>query len=221
MKDLIHKINSELLKEVELRSVNGSDPIVVKGIPEAWSLIGAGNYAAVFCHHDFPKHAVKIYADGRGGIEEEKLVYKELGKHESFSECYYYGSNYLVLKRLKGITLYDCLRKGIHIPEKVIEDIDDAIDYARSRGLHPHDIHFKNLMMYEGRGIIVDVSDFLKDEYCPLWHDSKKFYYKVYRRIPFIVPIPELLLNKTRKIYRLYKSFRKVKKKYKYKCMDN
>ncbi|MCX7922912.1 MAG: serine/threonine protein kinase [Clostridia bacterium] len=211
MNELIDIIENQLLNEINLKSVNRYDPIVVESVPEDWVLMGNGNYAAVVYHRNYPDYAVKIYAEGREGIEEEKIVYEKLGKHKSFSECYHYGNNYLVLKRLKGTTLYDCLKKGIPIPEKVIKDIDNALDYAKSRGLYPHDIHFKNVMMNDGRGLIVDISDFLKKEYCPLWHDCKKFYYKVYKRLPFIIPLPDFFLNMGRKTYRFYK---KAKKKF-------
>jgi hypothetical protein len=77
-----------------------------------------------------------------------------------------------------GTTLYDCIRKGIQIPERVIKDIDSALNYARKRGLHPHDVHFKNVMMHESQGIVVDVSDFCHEEYCSLWKHCKKAYYK-------------------------------------------
>lgn len=52
------------------------------------------------------------------------------------------------------------MKQGILITEQAIRDIDIALDYARSRGLHPHDVHAKNVMVNDGRGLIVDVSDF-------------------------------------------------------------
>ena len=84
---------------------------------------------------------IKVYAPGRPGLTEEVEVYRRLGIHPAFSQCLYAGENFLVLKRLYGTTLYDCLHKGIPIPEQVIQDIDDALHYARSRGLFPHDVH--------------------------------------------------------------------------------
>lgn len=209
MNEYIYIIENELIKEIKIKSVNPCDPVRVEYIPDNWILLGNGNYAVVVYHKDYPDYAVKIYAQGREGIEQEKIVYKKLGKNKYFSECYYFGDNYLILKRLRGKTLYDCLKKGIYIPEQVIKDIDNAISYAKKRELYPHDIHFKNVMLYNGRGIIIDISDFLKREYCPLWHDCKKFYYKVYKRSPIIVPMPNFFLNITRKVYRLYKKIRK------------
>ncbi|MDY6897261.1 MAG: serine/threonine protein kinase, partial [Cyanobacteriota bacterium] len=93
---------------------------------------------------------------------------------------------------------------GIRVPKQVIKDIDKALDYARSRGLFPHDVHARNVMMYEGRGLVVDISDFLQQEKCSKWDNVKKAYYWVY--LPFIYPlklkVPLSLLNSVRKGYR-------------------
>lgn len=102
------------------------------------------------------------------------------------------------------------MKKGIKIPEKVIKDIDEALEYARERGLNPHDVHGKNVMLdANGRGIVVDVSDFLKEEPCRMWYDLKKAYYKIY--LPYLhdkpYPIPDLLLNGIRKAYRIIRRF--------------
>lgn len=205
MKSFTQCVRSELLPRLAVRSVDPHEPIVVEDVPKPWRLLGAGNYAAVLMHPDEPGKVVKVYAEGRPGIEEEIEVYRRLGKHPAYSECYYAGETFLILKRLTGITLYECLRRGIRIPEQVIRDIDKALDYARRRGLNPHDVHGKNVMMIEGRGVVVDVSDFLNHTYCAMWDDLKKSYYALYKplllRRPF--PLPHALLNMLRKGYRL------------------
>ena len=66
------------------------------------------------------------------------------------------------MKRLKEITLYDAIHKGIKIPKQVILDINEALEYAREQGLTPCDVHGKNVMKKEG--YVVDVSDFLKQK---------------------------------------------------------
>lgn len=213
MDELIYNIENELLSNIKIESESPYDPVVVKYMPKDWKLIGCGNYAVVVYNNSYPKYAVKIYADGRPGIEDEKIVYKKLGENKGFSKCYCYGKNYLILKRLEGVTLYDCLKKGIEITKEAVDDIDCAIKYAKTRGLNPHDIHFKNVMIRNGTGMIVDVSDFLKKGECFLWRDCKKFYYKVYIKVPFVVPIPEFILNGCRKLYRVYKRY--IRKKYK------
>jgi hypothetical protein len=150
---------------------------------------------------------VKIYAPGRPGFTEELEVYRRLGSHPAFSECLYAGEGFLILKRLLGVTLYDCMHRGQRIPQQVIKDINQALDYARSRGLHPHDVHGRNVMMYAGRGLVVDVSDFLHEEECSAWDDLKKAYYWLYRPLlsPLRLRLPYFVLDIVRKLYRLYR----------------
>lgn len=197
-----------LLSDLALNSIDGANPVHVDVTPEGWGLLGAGNYAAVFMHGSFPEFAVKVYAPGREGWESECEVYRLIGEHPAYSMCYhagdYNGHYYLILKRLNGKTLYRCIIDGEAIPKKVIEDIDEALSYARTRGLHPHDVHGKNVMVKEGRGIVLDISDFLKEEPCQMWDDLKKAYHHIY--MPFLsrkpMPVPEWVLNGVRKGYR-------------------
>ncbi|MBW7475117.1 serine/threonine protein kinase [Paenibacillus oenotherae] len=205
-------MEKELLPGLVLESVHNGEPIVVRNAPEGWKKLGAGNYAAVFAHSDAEDVVVKVYAPGREGWEDEVEVYRRLGDHPAYSRCYYAGEwegrKYLVMKRLHGTTLYECVKQGIKIPKEVIDDIDAALDYARERGLHPHDVHGKNVMVADGRGIVVDVSDFLKTEPCLMWDDLKKAYNRFY--MPFLskapVPMPDWVMNSVRKGYRLFRS---------------
>ncbi|WP_448562832.1 serine/threonine protein kinase [Trichothermofontia sp.] len=207
MQSLIDRIYRDLLPVLHLESVDPHDPIVAHHVPPPWELLGAGNYAAVFAHPDSPAWVVKVYAPDRPGFEEEVEVYQRLGDHPAFSTCLYAQDRFLVLRRLRGITLYDCVRLGISIPPQVIRDIDAALAYARSRGLNPHDVHGRNVMMHEERGLVVDVSDFLHTEDCAAWEDLKRAYYWLYRPIiaPLRLRIPDWLLNGVRKGYRLFR----------------
>ena len=202
-----------LKKHISVVSNKSYDPVEVDHIPKPWVLIGKGNYASVFLHPDYPTLVVKIYAEGKKGYKKEVEVYRKLGKHKRYSECFYANDNFLILKYLKGITLYDSVHKGIKIPEKVIEDIDDALNYARKQGLRPHDIHGKNIMMYKGRGYVVDVSDFYKEDKCDKWEDLRKAYYKIYRYTFFYIsiPIPYIILNLVRKGYRIYRKIKNAR----------
>ncbi len=201
---LIEIIHQKLLPGLQIESVDPHDPVEVRYLPEEWRLLGKGNYAIVVYHPDYPNQVVKIYAPGRPGFEEEVEVYRRLGSHEAFSECLYARENFLVLKRLYGTTLYDCIHLGVRIPIKVIRDIDRALDYASRCGLHPHDIHGRNVMMHEGKGFVVDISDFLHEDTCSKWNNLKKAYYWFYR--PFLSPlklrIPYFVLDLVRKSYR-------------------
>ncbi len=216
---LIKSIDQELFPLLQLKSVYPHDPVEVYHIPYPWKLLGRGNYAAVFCHPDYPDLVVKIYAPGRPGFEEEVEVYRRLGSHPAFSECFYAHKGLLVLKRLYGVTLYDSIQRGLRIPKQVIRDIDAALDYARSRNLFPHDVHGRNVMMHEGRGLVVDISDFLHEEKCSKWDNLKRAYYWLYLPIlsPLGIRIPYFLLNFLRKSYRLgssvkviYRPFQKI-----------
>jgi hypothetical protein len=202
IEELIEQLEKELFPHLHIESVDPHNPVVVHRIPLPWKLLGAGNYAAVVTHPDFEELVIKVYAPGRPGIEEEVEVYRRLGSHPAYSECLHVGSHYLILRRLRGYTFYACLLRGIHIPKQAIEDIDAALDYARERGLHPHDVHGKNVMLQNGRGIVVDVSDFLKEDPCSMWDDVKAAYNRFYFPVFHKLPIPEHLLNMVRKSYR-------------------
>lgn len=196
------------LPEVEIISADSRDPVQVSHIPEGWKLLGAGNYAAVFEHPQAAGFAVKVYAPGRPGWERECEVYGKLGRHPAYSACYHAGmawdKPYLLLKKLSGTTLFNCLLEGKPIPETVIADIDEALNYARARGLNPRDVHGKNVMLSGGKGLVVDVSDFLEEGACTMWEDLKAAYERIYTPLlakrPF--PIPGWVLEGVRSGYR-------------------
>jgi hypothetical protein len=204
----IRLIENELLPGLVLGSDDPYDPIVVISRPDPWGVLGTGNYAAVFLHPDYSDWVVKVYGPGRPGIEEEVEVYRKLGSHPAYSECYHRGQGYLILRRLRGITLYDCLRRGIPIPRQAIEDVEAALEYAVSRGLFPHDVHGKNVMVLDNRGLVVDVSDFLKDECCEMWDDVRLAYDRYYRWPVTRIPVPDTILNLVRKMYRAWRKRR-------------
>lgn len=197
----------ELARLVKIESIKPHNPVVVSHIPQPWRLLGTGNYAAVFVRPEYPDVVVKIYASGRSGWAEEVQVYDKLGDRESFSQCFDAADNWLILKRLHGVTLYDCLHQGIKIPPKVIQDIDSALEYARSRGLTPHDVHGRNVMMFEGKGLVVDVSDFLDSSPCWAWQDLKKAYNWFYKLLLswHSLPLPYVFLDGIRTVYRYYR----------------
>ena len=205
--ELLLRIEQHLLPRLRLLSVDPHDPVRVLSLPEPWATVGCGNYAAVLHHPKHPSAVVKIYAPGRPGLELEAEVYRRIGRHPAFSQCFHACDRYLVLRRLQGVTLYDCLRRGIHIPVQAIIDIDAAIVYAEARGLHGHDVHGRNVMLDQGRGRIVDISDFLNPEPCHAWSDLRWAYRRIYRPLigPLGLPVPGPLLSGVRKGYRLFR----------------
>ena len=207
---LLERIHHQLLPELQLRSVDPHDPIRVLKLPQPWRILGCGNYAAVVHHPSHPELVVKVYAPGRPGLPDEAEVYRRIGDHPAFSQCFHVGGSFLVLRRLHGLTLYDCLRRGVMIPARAIDDVDRALAYAGTRGLHGHDVHGRNVMLHNGRGLIVDISDFLNPEPCTAWRDVRLAYYLLYR--PLIAPLrlraPARLLNGVRRGYRLYRRLR-------------
>lgn len=204
----VRTIEDSLLPDLHIESVDPHDPVVVRHTPRPWEFVGAGNYTAVFAHPEFPDWVVKVYAPGRPGLAEEAEVYRRLGAHRAYSHCLHVGQNYLVLKRLRGVTFYDCLRRGIRIPEQAIREIDEALAYARSRGLNPSDVHAKNVMLSDGHGLVADISDFGEPGSDTKWADLRRAYYRFY--LPTLgrwpIPVPEFLLNLTRKLYRFLKT---------------
>jgi hypothetical protein len=207
-------IGNELLPNIQLSTEDPFDPIIVRNFSNTWKTIGSGNYAGVFLHQSNPNWVVKVYGRKPEDLKKEVDVYKKLGKHESFSSLIDYGDNYLILRRIDGMNLFDAVVKGIRIPESVIRDVDEGIAYARSVGLNPFDVHGKNVVMSNGRGYIVDVSDFYKQGKCRKWDDLKKAYYKIY--LPLInkyhPPIPFFIVNSVRRGYRLYRKIKKGNK---------
>ncbi|MEM9766597.1 MAG: serine/threonine protein kinase, partial [Cyanobacteria bacterium P01_D01_bin.71] len=49
-----------LLPELRLTSLEPHNPVVVEFLPSPWQCLGAGNYAAVFWHPDYPEQVVKV-----------------------------------------------------------------------------------------------------------------------------------------------------------------
>lgn len=201
---LMPHIEQELLPSLQLVSLNPRDPVHVQVVPDPWQVIGTGNYAAVFVHPQFVDLVVKIYAPDRPGIQDEIQVYQQLGSHPTFSQCFYADDRFLILKRIHGITLYDCVHEGIFIPPIVIQDVDRALEYARQQGLRPHDVHGRNVMMSQGRGIVVDISDFLHEgRHSQAWSDLRWAYCRLYLPIfsRFCPKVPYFYLNLIRKLH--------------------
>jgi predicted Ser/Thr protein kinase len=189
------------LSKVKVTSNGKNDLVTVKGNSDKLQCIGVGTDAAVFRYIYVPHYAFKVFSNDKlEKIEIEIKVYLKLGLSEHFPVYYGRGSNFLVLSFEEGITLFDCLLKGVHIPEQVIQDVENARNYVLSRGLNPRDIHLKNIILHEGRAKLLDVSEYMKTGNDNRWEYLKKGYKEYYHLIDGKA-IPHWIIETVRKWY--------------------
>jgi hypothetical protein len=175
--------------------------VTVKSNSDKLQCIGVGTDAAVFRHIDAPSYAFKVFSlDKLRKMKKEKEVYSKLGHSEYFPIYYGGGFNFLVISFEEGITLYDCLLKGIHIPKQVIQDVDNARKHAQDRGLNPRDIHIKNILLFNGKAKLLDVSEYMKHGNDNRWEYLKEGYKKYYHLIDGKA-IPLWIIETVRKWY--------------------
>ncbi len=189
------------LCKVKVTSNGENELVTVKGNSDKFECIGVGTDAAVFRFVHTPNYAFKVYSNDKlGKIELETEVYLKLGKSEYFPEYYGRGINFLVISYEEGITLYDCLLKGIHIPKQVVEDVDSARNFVITRGLNPRDIHLKNILLHEGRAKLLDVSEYMKQGNDNRWEYLKEGYQEHYHLIDGKA-LPHWIIETVRKWY--------------------
>lgn len=194
------------LRRVKVSSTGENELVTLKGNSDAFECIGVGTDAAVFRFFHIPHLAFKVYSDDKLDKKDlETEVYLRLGHSEYFPEYYGRGSNFLVISYEEGITLHDCLLKGIHIPKQVIHDVDNARNYASKSGLNPRDIHLKNILLCRGRAKILDVSEYMKLGNDNRWEYLKEGYHEHYHLIDGKA-VPLWILETVRKWYNQKKS---------------
>ncbi|WP_235001546.1 serine/threonine protein kinase [Halobacillus sp. Marseille-P3879] len=176
----------------------------VKNIPEEFSLIGQGRSAAVFKVTGFRSLAIKVfYPEYKDLAFKEAAIYLKLEDHTYYPELIEYGEGYLVMEYLKGITFYDCLVNGTPITPSMVAMVDEALNYARARGLNPSDTHLKNIILTEDHNIkVIDVVRFTQSEECPHWSDLKKAYYSYYQKRYFPKRFAPLFIELIIRLYR-------------------
>ncbi|WP_167198403.1 serine/threonine protein kinase [Paenibacillus sp. BK720] len=189
----------EALKSIEVVGYENNKPVSVVGFSEDLRCIGIGTDAAVFYHSETPNYAYKVYtAQSLEKKDVEAGIYERLQGSPYFPRCYGTGSNYLVLSFEQGITLYDCLLQGIHVPEQVIRDVENAREFIRSQGMNPRDIHLKNVLLQDGRGKVLDVSEYCKDGNDSRWEHlvwSYKHFYPMISGVQIPLWILETITN--------------------------
>lgn len=194
------------LRRVQVSSTGENELVTLKGNSDAFECIGVGTDAAVFRFLQMPHLAFKVFSDDKLDKKDQEIeVYLKLGRSEYYPEYYGSGSNFLVISYEEGITLHDCLLKGIHIPQQVIHDVDNARYYASKKGLNPRDIHLKNILLHEGRAKILDVSEYMKSGNDNRWQYLKDGYHEHYHLIAGKA-IPLWILETVTKWYNQEKS---------------
>jgi hypothetical protein len=180
-----------LLRQIRIRASARNDPVAVDSLPAPLRLLGGGTDAIVVQHPGLPERAFKVYApETVGCLADEYEAYGRLAGSGYFAACLGRGDFYLVLSYEPGPTLYECLVQGIPVPEQVMADVEAARRYARRVGLHPKDIHLKNVLLQGNRARILDVSKYVApgDE-DRVWDHLAEGYRRFYpvirgRRIP-------------------------------------
>lgn len=183
----------EELRRLKITSTKNNELVTIGEYTQNLSCIGVGTDAAVFQLRIEPSIAFKVYAEDKiNTLEAEFQVYQMLGKSEWFPVLYGRGINYLVISYEEGMTLYDCLRTGTHIPKQVLIDVEEARNDCLRKGLNPRDIHLKNVLLQNGRAKLLDLSEYMKPGNDRRWDYLKQGYEEYYelidgKRIPFWV----------------------------------
>ena len=195
------KIIEKELSKVKVTSHGDNGLVTVEKTSDAFECVGVGTDAAVFRLIDNPNFAFKVFSnDKMYKIELESGVYLKLSQSDYYPVYYGKGPNFMVISYEEGVTLYDCLLKGIHIPRQVIADVDNARGHAIDRGLNPRDIHLKNILLHNGRAKIVDVSEYLKPGNDKRWEYLKEGYQEYYHLIDGKA-LPHWIIETVRKWY--------------------
>jgi hypothetical protein len=181
----------ESLRRIRIRAHASNEAVTIEWLPPVLRLVGYGTDAVVVSHPQLPGHVFKVYAPETAALaEDEYHCYQRLAGSPFFSSCPGRGDFYLVLSYEPGPTLYQCLVEGIPVTEQVMADVEAARRYARLVGLHPKDIHLKNVLVQDGRAKILDLSKYvLPGDDDPVWETLAEGYRRYYpmirgRRIP-------------------------------------
>jgi hypothetical protein len=181
----------QLLAAIRIRAFASNEPILIEDVPAQLRVLGSGTDAIVVQHPDHPEWAYKVYApETVGCLVDEYHAYQQLAGSPYFAGCLGTGDFYLVLTYEAGPTLYDCLVEGIPIPASAMADVEAARSYARQVGLHPKDVHLKNILLQGERARILDVSKYVAPgDADPVWDQLAQGYRRFYpllrgRRIP-------------------------------------
>lgn len=189
------------LSNIQVSKNGDNELVLIEGKSEVLECIGMGTDAAVFVYQPLPDYAYKLYAaEAIPKKLAEIEVYQALAGSTYFPVFYGSGERYVVISNESGITLYDCLIQGVPVPKQVIDDVEAARQFVRERGLNPRDIHLKNVLFQNGRGKVLDVSEYIQSGNDKRWEHLVWAYDNLY---PFIEgkKIPISILEAVKKRY--------------------
>ncbi|WP_080875307.1 serine/threonine protein kinase [Oceanobacillus timonensis] len=169
-------------------------------------LYGIGRSAAVFKIKKENRVIKIFYPQFKRTAMEEKQNYERLNGSNYYPAIYEAGVNYLVMDFMEGKTFFECLAKGIPLKPYHIKHVDNGLQYARSVGLNPSDIHLHNLILTNDDNVrIIDVARFSQEKICTQWDDLKCAYRQYYQRPFFPKKVPKWVMHTISKLYQLYK----------------
>ncbi|MCF6138637.1 protein kinase domain-containing protein [Pseudalkalibacillus berkeleyi] len=193
----MHPTTQQLTDQVSIQS----NQLIQK--PESYTLIGKGRSAFVF-KDEQTGYAIKIFfTEFEHLAKQEADIYTKLEGSPYYPEVYEVGHNYIVMEYIEGHTFYDCLHKGIRITKEMIDEVDKALAYARSKGLNPSDIHLQNLILtHEGTIKVIDVVRFKQVKACTQWDDLKFAHERFYERKYFMKKVPRTIIELVKLYYK-------------------
>ncbi|EZH64776.1 serine/threonine protein kinase [Bacillaceae bacterium JMAK1] len=170
------------------------------------SICGIGRSAVVFKIKE-QKRVIKVYYPPYQHVaKNEQINYKKVAGDPRYPKLYEVGHNYIVLDYIEGKTFFQCLQEGVPILPEHVKQVDDALLFARNRGLNPSDIHLHNLIITKrGDVCIIDIARFSQSKPCEQWNDLKTGYYRYYHKAYFPSKLPKWLMNVVAALYRTHK----------------
>lgn len=192
----IHSLNN-----ITVYSNPNNEPVNVYGEADDLTCVGVGTDAAVFRSDLAPAYVFKRYAEDKlFKINIEKDVYDKIGDSPYFATCFAATEKCLVMSYEEGPTLFECLLRGIHVPEQAIMDVEHARADVRQLGLNPRDIHLRNILLQNGRAKMLDVSEYVQPGNDFRWEHLKRAYEEYYHLFDGKA-VPFWLLEAIRKWY--------------------
>ncbi len=176
--------------------------VVFDDVPPPFQVVGFGTDAVVVRHPSLPELVLKVYAAEKVRcLADEFEAYERLAGSPFFPTCFGRGERHLMLSYERGPTLLDCLVRGIPVPKEAMDGVEAARAHARAVGLHPKDIHLKNVVL-QGTGVkVLDLSRYLVAGEDPVWDHIVVGYRRLY---PLLRgrPVPMGLVDLAKRLYR-------------------